>query len=314
VASGSAFAQDVRVDVTGTNIKRVESEGALPVQIITREEIQRSGVQSSTELMNRISAVNSSGTFNEITGVGSSLTGFAGVSLRGLGVERTLVLLNGRRLSNYSIAGAAVDVNTIPVTAIERVEVLKDGASAVYGTDAVAGVINFIMRKDFTGLDAYAYYGDSDQGGGKQWRTTITGGWGDLAKDRFNVFGMYDYVKTDPITALQRSFSNTVYRPDIGMDSTSANVIPANIAQPGGFAGSRNPGAPGCLPPFSIVTTNSAICRFDFGATINITPPSEKQTVLGRFTWQINPDHQLLAEGSWYQGKFHLCHFADAGQ
>src|SRR5438552_3321538 len=88
--------------------------------------------------------------------------------------------------------GGAATLNAIPLSAIERVEILTDGASAIYGTDAIAGVINFILRQDFTGIDAYAFYGDSEKGGGQEQRYNVTAGWGDLGKDKFNIFGTFD--------------------------------------------------------------------------------------------------------------------------
>ncbi len=116
------------------------------------------------------------------------MPGLSSVNLRGIGSGSTLVLLNGRRVANYAFDGGAVDVNSIPLSAVERVEILKDGASAIYGADAIAGVVNFILRKDFQGLEATAYGGWTEHGGGNQYQAVITGGYGDLTKDRFNVF------------------------------------------------------------------------------------------------------------------------------
>ena len=122
----------IRVDVTGSHITRTESEGALPLQIITRDEMINGGIQTAQELLERVSANQSFGSFNPAQGIGSPLTGFTAASLRGLGAERTLVLLNGRRLAPYALSGgSAVDLSGIPLSAIERVEILKDGASAV---------------------------------------------------------------------------------------------------------------------------------------------------------------------------------------
>src|SRR4051812_23309595 len=127
-----AFAADVRVDVTGSNIKRLESEGALPVQVITREDIDRQGIQSAAQLVERLSANSSIGGLNLAGSEGGTNVGYASASLRGLGSSRTLVLMNGRRIANTAFSGASVDINSIPLSAIERVEVLTDGASAIY--------------------------------------------------------------------------------------------------------------------------------------------------------------------------------------
>src|SRR5882672_9405150 len=139
-----AFAQQAqkieKIEVTGSNIKRIEGESALPVTVISRDDIQKSGVTTAADLIDKLSA-NSGGGYNVSQGVGDSGTpGLAAASLRGLGSTNTLILLNGRRLSNYAFnasGGGTVNLNQIPLAAVERVEVLKDGASAVYGTDAI---------------------------------------------------------------------------------------------------------------------------------------------------------------------------------
>ena len=146
-----------RVEVTGSSIKRLADEGALPLQVITAEQIQQLGVTTAADLLGTLSAnsanVDNAISRNNVFGAEQDrLTGgstFA--NLRGLGPTGTLVLLNGRRVSTHGMSGGAVDLNTIPMAAVARVEVLKDGASAIYGTDAIGGVINFILRTDFRG-------------------------------------------------------------------------------------------------------------------------------------------------------------------
>jgi iron complex outermembrane receptor protein len=297
-----AQSADIKVDVTGSNIKRIEGEGALPVQIITRAEIEQQGIQTAMGVIDRLSANSSIGGLNLQMSEGATLVGYQTASLRGLGSSRTLVLLNGRRLANTAFSGTAVDINSIPLSAIERVEVLTDGASAIYGTDAIAGVINFILRKDFTGIEAFAYYGDSDDGGGQVQRYNVVGGWGDLTKDKFNVFGTVDYNKIDAIAANQRKFSASAYNPNAPggvYDRTSGNSIPGNVSIPG--VGTRNPGNPACLPPLSFPTTgNSAFqCRFDFASIIDIVPPSESWNVFGSGRWAFAPQQEAYLEGSW---------------
>jgi len=300
--SGPAGAQDIRVDTTGSNIRRFEGEGGLPMQTITRQDIERTAVQTSGELLTRITSNQSSGNFNDAQGIGTNLNGFAGASLRGLGSTRTLVLLNGRRVANFATAGTGVDVNSIPLAAVERVEILRDGASAIYGTDAIGGVINFILRRDFRGAEVYGYYGDSELGGGETRRGNVAGGYGDLAAQRFNVFGWFDYVDQKNLAASQRDFSRTAFIPAAGVDRTSSNSFPANVLTP---AATRNPANPACLPPFSFSTTASPRqCRFDFAATIDIVPSSEKLNTGGQFVWQFLPDHHLFLEGSYSKNKF----------
>src|SRR5439155_7788611 len=192
-----AHAADIRVEVTGSNIKRVEGEGALPVQVINRDDILRSGSTNAMELMNLISANNSLGNVSLPNIIGAATFSNQTASLRGLGGSSTLVLVNGKRLGTFAggVSGAeGVNLSAIPLSAIERVEVLKDGASAIYGSDAIGGVINFIMRQDFSGVDATAWYGAPTRGGnGDQYQLSAVVGGGDLSKDKWNAFFAVNY-------------------------------------------------------------------------------------------------------------------------
>ena len=302
----SSTRPDIRVEVTGSNIKRVEAEGALPVQVITRSEIEREGIQTVEALISRLSANSSIGGIAMAASEGGFNVGYSSASLRGLGSSRTLVLLNGHRLSNTAFSGTSVDLNAIPLSAVERVEVLTDGASAIYGSDAIAGVINFILRKDFTGAEATAYYGDSEHGGGGAQNYNVAAGWGDLAKDKFNVFGTVDYKKLDRLKAAQREFSKTAYLPFATggpLDRTSGNGIPGNVFLPA-IQDTKSPAAPGCLPPFSFPTADFPNnCQFDFSSTIDTLPDQEQWNVFGSARWQFLPDHQAFIDASWSQNK-----------
>ena len=172
VAGGTASAQDIRVNVTGTNIKRVDSETSAPIETITREDIQASGLQTIQDVVRQITANNNGGIAPSFTN-GFSASGSA-VSLRGLGPNNTLVLVNGRRLANFGLAddghASYPDLGQLPFDAVERIEVLKDGASAIYGSDAVAGVVNVILRQQYTGFTATATGGTTTGGEGNQYR------------------------------------------------------------------------------------------------------------------------------------------------
>src|SRR5690606_25759130 len=144
--TGIAVAQDSgqtattldRVEVTGSRIRQVDAETSQPILVLDRQAIEQSGRTSVADLLQTITT----------NGAGS-----AGVDLRGLGSSRTLVLVNGRRW--VSSLGGSVDLNTIPSAMVERVEILKDGASSIYGSDAIAGVVNLITRQDFDGAEAH---------------------------------------------------------------------------------------------------------------------------------------------------------------
>ena len=197
---------------------------------------------------NLISANNSAGSVTIGNIIGSTTFANQTASLRGLGGPATLVLVNGKRLGTFSggISGAeGVNLAAIPFAAVERVEVLKDGASAVYGSDAVAGVINFIMRSDFTGVTAHAYYGSPTRGGGgDQYELSGTFGIGDLSKDRYNAFFSVNYQEQKSLDQRDREFSRTSYLPDIGLNTTSGPELP-RLHLDGRH---RQPGFPGLRP------------------------------------------------------------------
>jgi iron complex outermembrane recepter protein len=298
-----AVAAQVKVDVTGSNIKRTEAETALPVQVITRETLERENIHTAAEFLDRLSVNSTTGGSNAATGaVGGFAAGVSQASLRGLGANRTLVLLNGRRLALNGTTGGAVDLNAIPLSAIERIEVLTDGASAIYGSDAVAGVINFILRKDYQGAEAAAYYGSPEHIGGWSERYSATAGFGDLATQKFNALVTADYQKLGAVRAADRPFADSAFRPDLGVNKTSGNTIPANVNIPG--HGTQNPGAPACLPPFSFTTAAQPTqCRFDYASVIDILAPQEIWNVVGKGTWQITPDHQAFVEALYADAK-----------
>ena len=215
LTAAPAYAQDMRVTVTGSNIPRIADETALPVQVITREEIDRTGATSAQDLLQYITAATSSGNFNSNNVIGATTFGLQTASLRGLGGARTLVLLNGRRLGGFAgdqLNGQSVNLTAIPFSAIDRVEVLKDGASAIYGTDAIAGVINFILRKDYKGAEVNIQYGQptrSPTSDGTVTDITATAGFGDLAKDRWNVLLTGNWHKEEALYQKDRNFSNS---------------------------------------------------------------------------------------------------------
>jgi iron complex outermembrane receptor protein len=279
------------VYVTGSNIPRTDIESALPIQVITREDIERSGAINAAALMSQVSA-NLVGSTDTAFG----RPGLSSANLRGLGDGSTLVLLNGRRAANYA-ARSAVNLNFIPVAAIERIEVLKDGASAIYGADAMAGVVNIILREDFSGLQLSAYGAATQHGGGDQWQATVAAGYGDLTADHFNVFVTANYQKNEALPARDRAFSRTAYRPDeyiIGPRDYQA-TFPANVRT--GPSTWVNPSfAAGCMPPISVPLPGTQMCGHDHLAVINLLPSIERTNVFGGVTWQLAPDHRLFAQ------------------
>lgn len=185
-----------KVQVTGSRIKRVDIEGSTPVTVIDRDSIDLAGDSTVMELL-RASPFNSFGSFRDQSGFGNGFSGTSFVNLRGLGSNRTLILINGRRMSTFPGGGAdSVDVNLIPLDLVERVEILRDGASAIYGSDAIAGVINIITRKDMEGVVATAHWEDSDHPGGEATRYSVAGG---QTSDRGNVTFAIEHFQRDQI-------------------------------------------------------------------------------------------------------------------
>ena len=249
-----AMAQDIKLNVTGTNIKRTEAETAAPVEVITREDIQASGLQTIAAVVQSITA-NSNGTVSNAF-VNGLAAGSSGVSLRGLGANNTLVLLNGRRLAVYGLADdgqrSFVNLNQVPFDAVERIEILKDGASAIYGSDAVAGVVNIILREQYTGITATGTAGTTYKGDGDQFRGAVTGGVGDLTRDKYNAFITIDgqhqqaiatnnrrgYIGTNNLTFMGLPDAR-LGNPYSGFGSSSlvGNVAPLSASNPNGTPG-----------------------------------------------------------------------------
>ncbi|HEY9101806.1 TonB-dependent receptor [Chitinimonas sp.] len=299
VHADDAPAKVEKIEVTGTSIKRIAKEGALPVTTITRDEIQRSGATSTEQLVSTIAAANTGGAVSTSSAFSVSSFGQASASLRGLGDTRTLVLVNGRRLANFATNGATVDINSIPMAAIERVEVLKDGASAVYGSDAVAGVINFILRKDYQGFEATGYYGAATQGGGEISRGSFVAGFGNLGEDKFNILITGDIEHQSQLMGKDRDFAHPGYN-SLG-DTTSGNTTPGNIL---GYYDSNNvfqslggnPTYPNCGGTSVNDPNFSNKCRFDPTPYVGLLPKVDRGDLVAKFNWDIAENVQLYGE------------------
>jgi len=191
-----------RVNVTGSNIRVSEKEGASAVQVITAKEMKASGKTSIADVLRSISA-NSGNSYNEQF-TGSFSAGTAGLSLRGIGQKNTLILVNGKRVASYATAQnlqeTFVDLNSLPMAAVQRIEVLKDGASSIYGSDAVAGVVNIILYKEFTGTELTAQWGGSTEGTGQHEKSAaLQTGFGKLQEDGYSVVFSVDAQQRDKL-------------------------------------------------------------------------------------------------------------------
>ena len=314
VVCGPVYAQTAssdskldRVEVTGSSIKRIDGESALPIQVLKREDIERSGATNTEELVKQLSSLTSGGSANTV----ANSSGYGGgsiatVSLRGLGGGRTLVLVNGRRVSVYGggavgDAGSSVDINSIPLAAIERVEVLKDGASAIYGSDAIAGVVNFILRRDFVGLEASATYGKPATGPGNDRKASIFGGVGNYVQDGYNVFFGASFQKTDPILGSDRDYARRI-SVEHSNDVLSSITFPANVKvyKTGAF---KAPTLPNCGPISQVSPYTTGRCSFDNSPFISIQPDSEKLSLMLNGRKALGSDLQAYFEAGFSRTK-----------
>ena len=301
---------DIRIEVTGSNIKRVENEGALPVTTITRRDIERSGATTPMELLQLVSSNNSLNAVTIANSVGAVTFSAQTASLRGLGGGRTLVLINGHRLDSFAgeLPGVqGVNLAAIPLQAIERVEILKDGASAVYGSDAIGGVINFITRTDYSGAEATALYGTPTRGGGgDQWQASGTLGFGQLDKDGWNAFLSAQYNEQKSLDQVDRNFSNSSYRPDIGLIGISPFTNPGHVVGSNGFFATVNnaggtpviANSPALCAP-SLFIADFGDCAYDTAAVrgINLIPHQKTWNLFGNAQYKINADWTAYVTG-----------------
>ena len=233
-AGHSAIAQTSqsleRVEITGSNIRRTDTETSSPVQVISKQELDQAGKGTVAEFLQTLTA-DGQGSVPFTYGRGFSGATSSGISLRGLGANATLVLLNGRRITTAVLADDAqrsyVDLNQIPLEMVDHIDVVKDGASAIYGSDAVAGVVNIILKKNFVGTVAKASYGTSYKGDGNEPRLALTTGFGDLGKDGYNVILNGEYGKKGAI----------YYRDRVGRNAVGVSAIGQNY----GFDPSAGP-------------------------------------------------------------------------
>lgn len=287
-AAVPAFAQETEesaatldtIEVTGSRIKRADIEGALPITVINRAQIDASGEISVADYL-RGTTFNSFGSIRPQSG--SSAQANAGVSLRGLGSGRTLILVDGRRAPVAAATGTFQDINAIPLAAVERIEILSDGASAIYGSDAIGGVINIITRKDFNGVEITYGIGSPKLDGGDTEQGSIIFG---TASERGRLLGGISLDSRDIVFQRSRPWSSG------GTSSFGNNLM---LAPNGGFAthptnGSRLPGFDCTNSPgfFQTGTGTGGRCQYDFTFVAADEASVKNQSTFLRGDYQIN--------------------------
>jgi len=336
-----AYAQDKdepeqTVVVTGSRITRQTAETPSPIQIISRDDLEKSGQQNIADIIRSVSS----------DGQGSIPTAFtqgfaagaSAVSLRGLGVNATLVLVNGRRMAPYGLADDGtrvfVDLNSLPLEAVERVEVLKDSASAVYGSDAIAGVVNIILRKEFQGATLSGDTGTSYNDDGTVVRLSGSYGFGDLGSNRYNVYITAEGSRQDAINNTDRSgFLGTEDLTSIGFfdgragsalagrgvfEAVSGPNSGANYQSRTPYGTVRTPGGnlfqrtnltpcpelsqlPGRDENDNPIVSN--ICLFDRASYYEIQPKVDRANLFARGTYNFTDNLQGYTELGWFHSK-----------
>lgn len=313
LAAAQSFAQEQpmqRVEVTGSAIKRINVEGALPVQTLTQETIAKTGATSVAELIQTLPAMQ--GFTISAIAAGSNSGGRVSASIHDIGESYTLVLLNGRRLAPQG-SGSAVNLQAIPLSAVERVEVLTSGASALYGSDAIAGVINFILKKNKQGGDIEANYSTptSNRAGDSKY-VSASYGFGDLDTQGFNVLMSYRHDDQSQVRATDREFAKTAYLPfEYGgkqyiYDRTSTATIPANVtvtfndAKVAAAAFSPYLRQNGSCPElnFPSLTNTAAIqnCSFDFVSQVEIVPENKRDSLFLKGSLKVGDNVSLFSD------------------
>ncbi len=290
--------------VTGSYLRRTDTETPSPVQVISSEEIEKSGKLAIADVIRGVSADNSGSLTQNFSGALAG--GASGVSLRGLTVDATLVLVDGHRMAPYPLADDGqrpfVDLSSLPLSMVDRVEVLKDGASAIYGSDAIAGVVNIILKPQFTGLRLDADFGGSYRGDGLTQRGSVLFGFGDLDQDGHNLYFNVEYRHQASISQADRPsyLSNLDLTPYGGPDRRGGVVqqsypnngtftVPGMVAPQGAVrAGDANAGyylLPGCSA--QNLLPNEGGCVWDINQYNKIQPRTSGLNLSGRWTQNL---------------------------
>ncbi len=300
-ATGPALAQEAAdeplelqsIQVTGSRIMRTDVEGALPVTVISREDLDLSGYASAADFIRQL-PFNSFGSFRPQSG--SSAQGDAELSLRGLGSDRTLILVNGRRLPKSPASGASQNLNVIPLGAVERIEILSDGASAVYGSDAIGGVVNVILRDDFEGMEVMWGAGSPSipENGGDRREGSVTLG---TSSDKTSMMAVASWNTRD-----------IVFARDLPWTPSGGSVFSNNYTEVNNFNWTVLPGA--CnestgnrTDTFFELESPSAItgtrCGYDFSRVSADEASSDVSSIFARADHRVSTDWSVFAD-FWY--------------
>jgi iron complex outermembrane recepter protein len=304
-----------KIEVTGSAIRRTDTETPSPVQIISSEDLKRTGYTDVSDILRNVAA-NGAGSLSQSFNFAFA-GGASGIALRGLAVGDTLVLIDGHRTAPYSLSDDNqrnfVDVSNIPLEAIDHVEILRDGASALYGTDAIAGVVNIILKKTFNGLHVSGEYGQTQRGDGGTTHVSALYGLGDLEAEGRNGYVALEYRKQDDILANNRHGLWNANDPKNWVKLGGIDVTPGipNTFNGGTFAGGlqsntgviQNPAnatqftwLPGCTQAAQF----AGRCGFLFSGQ-QLQPNTENLDLTSKFTINLPASWRSATEFSvWY--------------
>ncbi|HVJ61115.1 MAG TPA: TonB-dependent receptor [Tahibacter sp.] len=274
------------VSVIGSHIRRVDLETQHPVLVIEREQMLRTGLTAIADILQTITAGGQSLNRN----VNNGGSGEMRLNLRSLGDSRTLILVDGHRF--VSALDGGVDLSAIPLAIVERVEVLKDGASAIYGSDAIAGVVNIVTRRDYRGGEASIYYGENSHGDGR--RRAYDATWGDTG-DGWSVASGFAYSNDDPIFARDREISRVpFYRLPVQFSGSSITTNP-NIMRESTFYDERlRRGRDGTSP--DDFQRGAPFDRYNYALKNYLQTPQERRSIFGQGRYELTPNLALSAK------------------
>ncbi len=277
------------VVITGTLIKRPAAETAEAVTILKADALKDQGIENVEQVLNTLTSA--APTVNIAANVGTFTGGGSYANLRHLGNGSTLVLLDGQRLANNAFDGNAVDVSGIPFSAIGSVEVLREGASALYGTDAVAGVINFITKKNYQGAEVQANFDRPQEAGGGSGEADFIFGHGDVTSDGYNFMITGSYSKQQELRATQRAFSAEGFDPALGVINTNyPGSWPGVVFDHNGNYWQS--GYPACAGNPEL-TTYFGDCSYRYSAATDLLPEHHEASVMASVTKALSANNSL---------------------
>ncbi len=293
VAPAPAAQTVQRVEIAGQALAASSDDARPGLSVIRAADLARAGITTAEQALRRIAANQSGQGLSQ--GVGEFSGSMAEADLRGLGADKTLVLLNGRRLANHAYDASAVDLHAIPLAAIDRIEVLREGASAQHGSGAIAGVINFILRRDLAGVEAAAQAEQAQGPGGASRRVSIVAGLGPQGAEGWQTLLALDVRQQQALAGAERAFASP------GLPQARAR----STSFPGDLDGFEPSLAAGCAPPRSLPDALRGTCGHNFMRDVDLIPRNQQLTLLGQAHGVLGARHNATLEALHAQNRTH---------